>query len=216
MAHCTHRRALAAVALLCLATAAAAPVAWADGDPASDVLATQSVFLPQDAGASAAEQAELAGLLQEAHRSGFPIRVAVVASSADLGSVTALWRQPQSYARFLGQELSQVYAGPLLVVMPSGLGLYGFRDLKRSQSTAGAGATGTALATVAADAVQRLAAAAGHHLSRPTTTPAAASRPASAGVWAAFAVGLLAILAAWVASFRARPPRPRVRRSQAP
>jgi hypothetical protein len=51
--------------------------------------------------------------------------VALIASPSDLGSVTALWRRPQSYADCLGQELSLVYGGPVLVVMPDGYGLYG-------------------------------------------------------------------------------------------
>src|SRR5689334_5651000 len=52
------------------------------------------------------------------------IRVAVIASRSDLGSVTELWRQPQTYARFLDQELSLVDHGPLLVAMPGGFGYY--------------------------------------------------------------------------------------------
>jgi hypothetical protein len=101
-----------------------APSALADGDPASDVLASQPLFLPQDAGATASQQAELSALLATAQRRGHPIRVAPIASPADLGAVTALWRQPQNYARFLGQELSLLYRGRLLVVMPNGYGLY--------------------------------------------------------------------------------------------
>ena len=120
-------RATAFVVMLALAMAGGAAPAQADGDPASDVLTTQPLFLPQDAAIPAKQQAQLAGLLQEAARSGYPIRVAVVASSADLGSVTELWRQPQTYARFLGQELSLVYRGPLLVVMPDGFGFEGFK-----------------------------------------------------------------------------------------
>ncbi|MBV9006759.1 MAG: hypothetical protein JO181_18980, partial [Solirubrobacterales bacterium] len=45
----------------------AAP-ARADGDPASDVLATQLLYLPQDAGVPAAQQAQLGALLQTAAR----------------------------------------------------------------------------------------------------------------------------------------------------
>ena len=48
----------------------------------------------------------------------------MIASPTDLGSVTELWRQPQNYARFLAQELSLLYRGPLLVVMPNGYGRY--------------------------------------------------------------------------------------------
>jgi hypothetical protein len=99
--------------------------ALADGDPASDVLASQSLFLPQDAGVTAPQQAQLGVLLACARRSGYGIRVALNASPADLGSVTALWGKPQSYARFLGQELSLVNHVALLVVMPNGFGLDG-------------------------------------------------------------------------------------------
>ncbi len=62
---------------------------------------------------------------EAAAKSGYPLRVAVIASPADLGSVTPLWRQPQAYAGFLGEELSLLYKGTLLVVMPDGFGLYG-------------------------------------------------------------------------------------------
>ena len=48
--------------------------------------------------------------------------MAIIASPFDLGAVTALWRKPRAYARFLGIELSTVYRQRLLVVMPDGLG----------------------------------------------------------------------------------------------
>src|SRR5579864_3685611 len=86
-----------------------ARAARADGDPASDVLATQTLFLPQDAGLSASHQVQLERLLQETASAGFPLRVAVIASATDLGSVTELWREPATYARFLGEELSLTY-----------------------------------------------------------------------------------------------------------
>ena len=66
--------------------------ARADGDPASDVLATQPLFLPQDAGIPTAQQGQLGELLQTAARNGYQIRVALIASRSDLGSVTELWR----------------------------------------------------------------------------------------------------------------------------
>jgi hypothetical protein len=113
------------VSMLLLACAGPAGSAWADGDPASDVLYSQSVFLPQDAGTSSHQRAQLGAVLQAARRSGFHLKVALIASPADLGSVTELWRQPRNYAMFLGQELSLVYGGALLVVMPNGFGVYG-------------------------------------------------------------------------------------------
>jgi cytochrome oxidase Cu insertion factor (SCO1/SenC/PrrC family) len=97
--------------------------AQADGDPASDTLVTQSLFAPVDAGLSDAQRAELTGLLSASERSHFPVRVALIASAADLGAVSEFWRKPATYARFLGIELSLIYKGPLLVAMPSGLGL---------------------------------------------------------------------------------------------
>jgi thiol-disulfide isomerase/thioredoxin len=136
------------------------------GDPASDVLANQSLFLPADAGVAPAQQARLARMIASATRAGFGIRVAIIASKSDLGSVTALWRRPQAYADFLGQELSLVNHGPLLVVMPNGFGFYQSRSGRAAdQAQLGNGAPLTKpsdLAAPAADEVQRLAAASGH------------------------------------------------------
>src|ERR1700759_3639466 len=117
-------RVIAAAIVLALGWGWLAASARADGDPASDVLATQSLFLPQDAGIPADRQAQLQRLLQEAARRGFPVRLAVIASPVDLGAITELWGQPAAYADFLGQELSLVYRGMLLVVMPNGYGIY--------------------------------------------------------------------------------------------
>jgi cytochrome oxidase Cu insertion factor (SCO1/SenC/PrrC family)/thiol-disulfide isomerase/thioredoxin len=108
--------------LVLLAAVTLAPSARGDGDPGSDVLAYQPVFLGSDAGIPVAQQLRLDALVRETAASGFPIRVAIVASPADLGSVTALWRKPQAYAKFLGYELSLAYRGRLLVVMPNGVG----------------------------------------------------------------------------------------------
>jgi hypothetical protein len=94
------RRAALFAALLALVWAWHPAPARADGDPASDVLATQALFLPQDAGATPAQRAQLSALLATAARRGYPIAVALVAARGDLGSVTALWRQPETYARF--------------------------------------------------------------------------------------------------------------------
>jgi hypothetical protein len=195
---------LALLAIFALAAGLSTTPALADGDPASDVLASQQLFLPQDAQMPQRQQQQLAGLLQEAARSGYPVRVALIASPTDLGSVTELWRQPQNYAKFLGQELSLAYRGPLLVVMPNGLGLYNF-----SHPPAAALATANpraGLGAAALDAVRSLAAAAGHPLPLPTagTTSAAGG---SATPWIALAAGAILIALAWTASLRARPLR---------
>ena len=66
--------------------------AHADGDPASDVLAAQTLYVPGDGGFSAGQTARLSTLLAEAQRAGVPIRVALIATQADLGSVTEIGR----------------------------------------------------------------------------------------------------------------------------
>jgi hypothetical protein len=101
-----------------LAAGSVASVARADGDPGSDVLVYQDLFAGSSAGLSVQQQARLGDLLKAASAARFPIRVAIIASPTDLGAVTALWREPRSYARFLGLELSLAYKQRLLVVMP--------------------------------------------------------------------------------------------------
>ena len=97
--------------------------AHADGDPASDFLITDSVFAPFDAHLSSAHVAQLRQLVSEANARGLPIRVALIGTRYDMGSVLVLWQKPQPYARFLGQELAGFYRGRLLVVMPNGYGV---------------------------------------------------------------------------------------------
>ena len=179
---------------------AAAP-ARADGDPASDVLATQTLYLPQDAGVPAARQAQLGALLSDAARAGYRIRVAVIASPTDLGSVTELWRQPQNYARFLGQELPLVYRGPLLVVMPDGYGLYHAAATRLVPPAAGE------LGTAAIGAVERLAAASGHAVALPPAPTRSSAAASSAIPWLVFAIGAALMALAWAASLRSRPLR---------
>lgn len=161
-----------------LAACAFAGTARADGDPASDYLLAQKVFLPFDAKFPAARQAQLVGLVDAANKAGFKIRVALIWSSYDMGSVTVLWQKPRTYARFLGEELSFLYKQRLLIVMPNG---FGFSWLKHPSDAEyavlqkipiGPGAVG--VLDAAQTAVQRLAAANGVQVSAPAevTTPA--------------------------------------------
>jgi hypothetical protein len=210
--------AVSLVALTFGIAAPAPPAALADGDPASDVLTTAPLFNPVD-GASQAQQAGLLSLLAAAQRAGVPIRVALIGSPADLGSIGALWLRPALYASFLGVELSYVYHGTLLVVMPNGFGLaavgeHGGRNAGSPASLASLRAPGSALGAGALDAVRAVAAAAGHPL---TASPAPRSGSGSgsgsflasvdAGSWLALLAGLLVIVAAWTASLRSRPAR---------
>jgi hypothetical protein len=114
---------LSSVALVAIVALALAGVARADADPASDVLYTQSLFLPLSERVSPGIARELAAAIQAAQTAGKPIRVAVIASKSDLGGVPALYGRPRDYARFLGAELQFLYEGRLLVVMPQGTAL---------------------------------------------------------------------------------------------
>jgi hypothetical protein len=186
----------------------AAP-ARADGDPASDVLAVQSLFLPQDAAVPSMRTAQLEQLLTEAARAGYQIRVALIASAADLGSVTELWQKPQTYAEFLAQELGLVYRGPLLIVMPNGLGFQApqrpFAPARRLPANIEGLIPGAKLGAAAISAIRQLAAAADHPLPLPNATAQPHSSKSATVTWIAFATGALVIVAAWTASLRTRP-----------
>ena len=164
------RRALPLVAAL--ASLVAAPLAVADGDPASDYLIGQKVFYSFDAGIPADQGQRLNTLVDDANRAGFKIRVALIRTNSDLGSVYQLYGKPQRYAQFLGQELLFVYRSRLLIVMPNGFG-YAVRGLAAPQAKralrglATPGNDGPRIADAAMLAVQRLATAAGHDLTLP-------------------------------------------------
>jgi hypothetical protein len=158
-----------AVVVACLC---AVSVARANGDPASDYLLTQSVFLPFTAKIDNDQVQRLNALLREAHKAGFPIRVAVILNPADLGTAFSLYGKPQKYAAFLGLELSFVYRDRLLVVMPNGYGyaLNADPDAKASavlKKVPPPGRNATKEVEAAIVAVQRLAAAQGHQVAAP-------------------------------------------------
>jgi hypothetical protein len=113
-------RSCAAVAALALVLAGAAA---GDGDPASDVLLLQNTFLPSPAPSSDAG-ATLERAVAAVYAKGFRIKVAVIASPADLGAIPSLFGKPTEYAKFLGTEIATFYVGPLLIAMPAGFGIW--------------------------------------------------------------------------------------------
>jgi len=181
------RRLLVACALAACAVGFLSSAARADGDPGSDVLVYQNLFVASDANMPIAKQVELGNLLTAATSGGFPVRVAIIAQQDDLGAITALWDKPAAYANFLGTELSLAYTGRLLVVMPDGFGIYwqGHSTTAASKVLAGqhVGSGGTGLAAAAQDAVRALATAAGVPLATTGTpaTSATAAAPAASG-----------------------------------
>jgi hypothetical protein len=149
-------RAGALVAAVAFAAAAATAPAWADGDPASDVLLFQNAYFPAQAPSRASSDA-LERIASAVYRHGERVKIAIVYDPSDLGSVPSLYGDASGYARFLGLELSFWYAGPLVVVMPAGLGVY---DGGRSTSAAEAALQSVRVASSTPDELTRSATAA--------------------------------------------------------
>lgn len=168
---------------------AAASIAWmssgvarAHGDPASEYLVDHAVFFPIRSPLSQVAQARLRSLVEQAKQRGYPIRLALIGSRFDLGTEADAWEKPRVYAAALDADLAYYYRGPLVVVMPAGLG-FSHRghsetaDL-RVLGSIHVGSGGDALAAAAEQAVERLAAAHGVTVAPPAhvTTPAARNR----------------------------------------
>ena len=148
----------------CAACLAAPQAAQADADPASDILPTVNVFYPYQPKVADDLKADLNGATAAAKKAGYPIKVAIIATAADLGGVPQLFNKPTQYAGYLGREISfNQKSQPLLVVMPAGLGTFQAGP-KASGAIAGVevedGADG--LARTALEGVSKLSAAAGH------------------------------------------------------
>lgn len=188
------------------------PVALADGDPASDVLLGQNVFLPYSPISQVLER-RLYAVCDAARQAGYPLRIALIAAKSDLGVVPALFGRPEAYARFLSAELRGVVDSPVLVVMPAGFGLAAQGRALPTAALVGVpiapGANGLGSAGIAA--AERLAAAAGHTLPVSATSSAAAGASPATVRHALIAMGVLAALAAAAigGAFVARSRRPR-------
>lgn len=164
------------LALLLITTCSqSAEVAFADGDPASDALLFENVFYPYSPSVSRKLVETLNGETAAARRGGFPIKVALIASTGDLGAIPIMFGKPATYAGFLDEEIRSAPHKLLLVVMPGG---YGVSTLSRPARAAGtrlakpASGRSDDLARAAIAAVPKLAAAAGHPLGRIRPQPA--------------------------------------------
>jgi hypothetical protein len=195
------------------ASLAAGPVrAFADGDPASDVLLEESVFYPYAHPTGSRLQQRLEAVAAAAARARVPIKVALIGSPVDLGAITMLWGKPQRYAGYLDREISFDQPQPLLVVMPGGYGresLSTRADAAVAALRAPAGATGDDLANAAITAIERIAAADGH----PISVAGAPVAPGTSGT-TAILVAVLSLAAVAIAAsvafvtLRRRPPAP--------
>jgi hypothetical protein len=204
-----RRRLTAMAALVLVLGALTAPLARADGDPASDWLYTQWVFFPFDVQLDAGLKHGLQTTVDDAKQRGYRIKVALIAQPSDLGSVPQLFAKPEQYARFLGLELRFLYHGRLLIVMPNGFGVS--RDGKvapherRALRGVPLGRGDDALVEGAIRAVRRLAASAGIKLPPvPTSSPSSSSGTDRLVIaYAAIGAGLV-IGAAWLGRHRRR------------
>jgi len=156
--------------------------ARADGDPASDVLYIQDVFVPYPPPPKAAVAA-LKRNVAAAYAKGYRVKVAVIATAPDLGAVPELFNKPKAYAKFLGQELSSIFVGPLLIVMPAGYGIYdGGRSTAAEErvlhSLESTGSSAEELTRAAALAVKKLTAA-GALRSKDIRAPQVFAQPAT-------------------------------------
>jgi hypothetical protein len=196
-----------AAALLLFALPAA--VARANGDPASDYLLVQSVFLPFNAKVDPKASKELADTIRAADEKGFKIKVAVIGSRYDLGTAFSLYNKAQKYAQFLGLELSFQYRDRLLVVMPNGFG-YSVNGKPDPQGVAVVqklpppGKDPTKQVQAATAAIRKLAAASGKPL--PESVGGGSSKTRDRITLAAGLVLLAAVLAAIVLWRRRRAP----------
>ncbi len=147
------------------ALALAPATAQADGDPASDVLLLQDVYLPYAPGIPTPLGKTITDLLKTTRKAGFPLKVAIIADPKDLGAVPQFFGKPQSYAPFLESEIAFNTKKPLLTVMSTGYGGAAlppgatavFKDLGVPKS-----ASGEDLGRGAVAAIVKLSAAAGH------------------------------------------------------
>ncbi|MGZ4382583.1 MAG: hypothetical protein ACXVZ2_01060 [Gaiellaceae bacterium] len=189
------RRALMLLLALGAALALVPAAARADGDPASDVLYNGKVFLPFEVKISGQKQLDLQQTAAAAWKAGYPIKVAVISSRYDLGSVGALWQKPQLYSKFLGSELAFLYKGRLLIVMPNGFGLNrGTVAERKLLKTVPIGKGADGMTATAADAVRELAAASGHALPKPAPKTSNAGRDRIVLIIAVVLIALLIVL----------------------
>jgi hypothetical protein len=97
--------------------------ARAHGHPVIEGLYNGNVYLPSP-GPKPALSTALARSVESVYAHHLRIKVAVVGSPADLGVLSGLWEKPFRYTKHLATDLSALYVGPFLIVMPAGFAVY--------------------------------------------------------------------------------------------
>lgn len=194
------------IVLLTLALLLSPATAIADGDPASDVLLGQDIFLPYAPNTvSPPVAAALKATMARTKQQGYEVKVALIAEERDLGSAGQLLTKPQAYANLLTQEISLnvahgsgVKQPRVLTVQPAGLGGNNLGDNAGDalDGVLPASSAPDELARTAAIAVGKLAAADGKPIAMPEL-PKAAAAPGKGGdglpAWLLYAAPVLLV-----------------------
>jgi hypothetical protein len=143
------------------------------------------------------------------------LKVALIATPADLGVIPALFGKPQKYADFLDQEISFQGKQRLLVVMAAGYGVQGVSGpakLAAGSLRPPTGKTSTDLAQAAIGAVAKLASASGHKLPGVPGVRSSSSGGSSTVLVIVLAAAAVVVAAALIVLRRRSPGRPAARR----
>lgn len=183
------RRSTPLAFLIAMVVCALPATAFADADPPSDVLLLQDVYLPYKPRVAPVLDSQLRATVARAKSAGYPLKVAIVASKADLGAVPQFLHKPKEYGPFLGKEIAFNQPKPVFTVMAAGYGQ--FDAGAQAQATIDAlpkpqGSSSDQLVKAAIQGVAKLAAAAG----KPIEIP----KPGESGSAGGGSSGLLPIL----------------------
>jgi hypothetical protein len=158
------------------------PASIANGDPASHVVLTGDVFLPSEPVVCSVAGRRLEAMTEATRKAGYPVKVVVIPTAEDLGTLSMLFGRPEAYARQLELELPAEMFEPLdgrrgyrlLILMPAELGLNraGPKEARALERfSVDAEATESELARLATGVVPRLARAAGFRVAKPRPKP---------------------------------------------
>ena len=204
-------RALLALLVAAAALGSAAPAALADADPPSDVLLLQSVYYPYQPPVSDKLRRTLDKVVLDAKTAGYPVKVAMVESTVDLGAIPQLFGRPAEYAPFLGREIAFKSKDPLLVVMSPAIATFNVTP-KAQQAIQGikidTSKQSDGLVAAAIEAVPKMATASGHPVAAvPVPSTGGGGKKSGGGTSPLIVFGapvLLVALAALVAALRRR------------
>jgi hypothetical protein len=201
---------LALTLLLLLVLGGSVPArVLADVDPASDVLLLDNVFVPYQPRVCSKLQDQLKELAADAKRADYPVKIALIHSSSDLGGAPELFGDPDGYARFLYGEISELIDGVVVIAMPGGFGMAPDRPEASvlADRSIPDDVDSDGLARAALQVVPKLASAAGKTLKEPKIASGCSSKGGSSNVLVFAAPIALLLIAGSVIALASRRPR---------